>query len=127
MSPKRHQRKRTRGWRKPPGSVIVDRTSRWGNPFRIGQSYMWLGATDLPYPVLTAREEGVYDHDISVEKCRDAETAVRWYRAYLRRHPELVAAIRRELAGKDVCCPCAEDAEWCHGDDVIRVAAGEEP
>ena len=47
--------------------------------------------------------------------------------SYLRTHPELVAAIRRELAGKDVCCPCAEGAEWCHGDDVIRAAAGEEP
>lgn len=33
--PARIQRHRTRGWRKPKGAVIVDRTSRYGNPFRI--------------------------------------------------------------------------------------------
>jgi hypothetical protein len=29
----RFQHKRTRGWRKPPGGVCYDRSSRWGNPF----------------------------------------------------------------------------------------------
>lgn len=29
------QRRRTKGWRKPEGSVVVDRTSRWGNPFGV--------------------------------------------------------------------------------------------
>ncbi len=32
--PVRIQRKRIRGWRKPDNAVIVDRTSKWGNPFR---------------------------------------------------------------------------------------------
>ncbi|WP_410633332.1 DUF4326 domain-containing protein [Amycolatopsis sp. cmx-4-83] len=34
QKPKRIQRKRTAGWRKPEGAVIVDRTSKWGNPYR---------------------------------------------------------------------------------------------
>ena len=34
--PKRIQRSRKKGWRKPEGAVIVDRTSRWGNPFKVG-------------------------------------------------------------------------------------------
>lgn len=34
---KRIQRKRSKGWRKPENAVIVDRTSRWGNPFRVGR------------------------------------------------------------------------------------------
>lgn len=29
------QRRRAKGWRKPEGSVCVDRTSRWGNPFTV--------------------------------------------------------------------------------------------
>jgi hypothetical protein len=33
--PLRIQRSRRRGWRKPPGAVIVDRTSRWGNKFKV--------------------------------------------------------------------------------------------
>ena len=33
--PKGIQRKRTKGWRMPPGAVYVGRPSRWGNPFTI--------------------------------------------------------------------------------------------
>ena len=31
--PKRIQRKRTKGWRMPPGAVYVGRGSAWGNPY----------------------------------------------------------------------------------------------
>jgi hypothetical protein len=31
----RVQRKRVRGWRKPPNTVYVGRPSKWGNPFAI--------------------------------------------------------------------------------------------
>jgi uncharacterized protein DUF4326 len=34
-TPARIQRRRTKGWRKPENAVIVDRTSRWGNPFTV--------------------------------------------------------------------------------------------
>lgn len=37
-SPKRIQRRRTAGWRLPDGAVIVDRTSKWGNPFTIADA-----------------------------------------------------------------------------------------
>jgi Domain of unknown function (DUF4326) len=33
--PRRIQLRRTRGWRKPEGVVVVSRPSRWGNPFPI--------------------------------------------------------------------------------------------
>ena len=33
--PKRIQRKRTKGWRMPPGAVYVGRPTKWGNPFKI--------------------------------------------------------------------------------------------
>jgi hypothetical protein len=35
-TPSRIQRKRSKGWRKPPNTSCVDRSSRWGNPFKIG-------------------------------------------------------------------------------------------
>lgn len=41
------QRARTKGWRKPEGSVCVDRTSRWGNPFGV-QSCIDNGFADSP-------------------------------------------------------------------------------
>ena len=34
--PQRIQLKRTKGWKMPPNTVKVDRTTQWGNPFRIG-------------------------------------------------------------------------------------------
>ena len=33
MTPKRIQRRRTKGWRMPKNTVYVGRPSRWGNPF----------------------------------------------------------------------------------------------
>jgi hypothetical protein len=36
MMPERIQLKRTKGWRMPPNSVKVDRSTQWGNPFRVG-------------------------------------------------------------------------------------------
>ncbi|WP_116996339.1 DUF4326 domain-containing protein [Desertimonas flava] len=34
--PRRIRLRRTKGWRKPDGAVVVARPSRWGNPFRLG-------------------------------------------------------------------------------------------
>lgn len=34
--PKRIQLKRTKGWRKPEGVIVVARPSKWGNPFKLG-------------------------------------------------------------------------------------------
>jgi hypothetical protein len=34
MRPRRIQRKRIKGWRKPARAVYVGRPTRWGNPFR---------------------------------------------------------------------------------------------
>lgn len=34
--PKRIQLRRTKGWRKPPNTVVVARPSKWGNPFVLG-------------------------------------------------------------------------------------------
>ena len=33
-SPTRIQLRRTKGWRMPENTVKVDRTTRWGNPFK---------------------------------------------------------------------------------------------
>jgi len=35
--PSRIQRRRSKGWRKPPGVVFVGRPTKWGNPYIVGQ------------------------------------------------------------------------------------------
>lgn len=51
-TPVRIQRKRIKGWRKPANTVIVDRTSRWGNPF-VGYHAAWAFEAWLQNPSWT--------------------------------------------------------------------------
>jgi hypothetical protein len=37
--PRRIQRQRTAGWRKPKGAVYVGRPTKWGNPFPVADSH----------------------------------------------------------------------------------------
>jgi hypothetical protein len=95
MMSRRIQRRRTKGWRMPPGCVYVGRPTKWGNPFSLDE---WHPA-------------------------RVRDDFRRWVRAP--EQAELRAAARRELRGKDLCCWCHEDAEWCHADEWLVIAASE--
>lgn len=104
--PERIQLRRSRGWRKPPGAVVVARPSRWGNPFSVGQ-----------------RVDGVL--------VRDRAHAVELFRAMLADAPGKIAAVRAELAGRDLACWCpliAEDGSRgpCHADVLLEIANSSE-
>ena len=62
---------------------------------------------------------------------RDRPHAVELFRDYLRRHPDLVEAARRELAGRDLCCwcplPAPGEPDVCHAALLLTVAAGADP
>lgn len=45
VSPRRIQLSRRSGWRKPEGTIVVSRPSRWGNPFRVDE-YGQAGAVE---------------------------------------------------------------------------------
>ena len=99
--PSRIQLSRQRGWRLPAAAVKVDRSTRWGNPFRIG-------------------DEGV----------PDVSTAARLFRKLLDRddladhHVFFVFTrerLRADLGGKDLACWCATGSA-CHADELLRVA-----
>ena len=93
--PKRIQRKRTKGWRLPPNTVCVDRTSRYGNPHYVG-----------------------YCQTCGVEHTRDE--AIAEFRAECG-DPEVIERIREHLAGKDLACWCKLD-EPCHADVLLEIA-----
>lgn len=96
-SPRRRQRQRVRGWRLPPGGVIVDRTSKFGNPYTIWDS--------------GSREEAVRRH----------REALMEGRLTFRGHRITVEMVREALAGRDLFCACRE-GEACHGDTLLAVA-----
>lgn len=107
--PERIQRRRTRGWRLPPGARIVDRTTRFGNPF----------------PVTDAAAAGVENPHLTV---------VEWHAEWLAGDgPDVFTAGARrfsrswvlshlhELRGLDLACPCPLGTP-CHADTLLTLA-----
>lgn len=92
--PQRVQLHRRKGWRMPPNTAKVDRTTRYGNPYQAGK-----------------------DGD------GDRAHLVGLYRAYLARPEQsaLVDDIRTALRGKNLACWCPLD-EPCHADVLIEIA-----
>ena len=105
LMPKRIQRKRTRGWKMPAGAIYVGRPTKWGNPYRVGRSYVDINTLE--------------------EDCNiDAATAVRFYEEWINKGHENAPTrdeIKRELAGHDLACWCKE-GETCHADVLLRIA-----
>jgi hypothetical protein len=102
MTPHRVQLRRTKGWRMPPDTVKVDRSTPWGNPFVVGR--------DGDRAECVARFARVLAGDCTSE----AERARR----------ARAVAKRGELKGKNLACWCALDAP-CHGDALLRFASDE--
>ncbi|PRX91932.1 uncharacterized protein DUF4326 [Allonocardiopsis opalescens] len=98
--------------------MIVDRTSKWGNPFTVADAIK-AGHTD-PQRACVSNFEAWIDGDPTYPDTYTVGARVfdrRWMRAHL-----------HELRGKDLCCPCGI-GEPCHGDSLIRrvtllIAAG---
>lgn len=47
--PERIQLRRTKGWRKPEGAIVVARPSKWGNPFPVTGGWIMWTAVALGY------------------------------------------------------------------------------
>jgi hypothetical protein len=108
--PKRIRRSRAKGWTLPENTVIVDRTSRWGNPFVVGkhgvaaQCVYWYSMLLNGYLLLGrgVEQEQERAHCTMVDEC-----AANW----------------PTLKGKDLACWCALDKP-CHADVLLHSANG---
>lgn len=131
--PKRIQLRRTKGWRKPEGTIVVSRPSRYGNPFKVGALVRDPGPWNSPAcPYDGFMEPGVYQasglagpYDYEIRRIRDAADAVALFTPYVVFHDDVYPpeAIRRELGGRDLACWCGV-GDPCHGDEWIRLANG---
>jgi hypothetical protein len=104
--PQRIRLSRAKGWRIPPGTVKVDRSTRWGNPFVVGRDGDRARCVQLLEYLLgggllcvTTRAPLELQHN---------------YLAHARRN-------RRHLRGKNLACWCPLDAP-CHADVLLRMA-----
>jgi hypothetical protein len=122
MMPKRIQRRRTKGWRKPEGVVNVTRPGKWGNPFKIGGWYrMGTGGDGMMFThVLVVNEQYCAGHTL----IKDAQMAVDWFRRYRELYPFKESELNT-LRGKDLMCYCGPEAP-CHADVLLELANPEE-
>lgn len=96
--PKRTQRSREKGWKKPARAIYVGRPTEWGNPYSVDR---------LSGPYSTKDEK--------------VEHVVRLFRGYakirLGSEPHWLDALR----GKDLICWCRLD-QPCHADVLLELA-----
>ena len=99
--PKRIQLGRRKGWRMPQNTVKVDRSTVWGNPFRVAPGF----------PArLAVRAFRTWLADDATDLCPSRRKVI------LGRLPE--------LKGRDLACWCAE-GEPCHADVLLELANAE--
>jgi len=110
VDPKRIRRSRAKGWTLPDNAVIVDRTSRWGNPFVVSkdgttaQCVRWYAMLLQGYLVMGKDNCDTQDAAFKVLR---AEADKGW----------------PTLKGKDLACWCALDKP-CHADVLLHAANG---
>lgn len=100
--PKRIQRKRTRGFRLPPNTVCINRPGRFGNPFKIGDTY---------------RDDNNQTQIITREVCLELFRV--HAKAKLAADPHWLDPIRD---ADYIACFCPE-TEPCHGDIYLELLA----
>lgn len=109
MSPERVCLSRAKGWRMPPNTVKVDRTTKWGNPFVVGKVAALAGG----------------------RKVADRRHAFVLYRSVAFDNSRLVEAARAELRGKNLACWCPlidpdyPHEDICHAAVLLQIANAE--
>jgi hypothetical protein len=106
MKPQRIQLRRTKGWKMPPNTVKVDRSTPWGNPFAVG------------------KPGGVYS-----AKVMNRRHAMQLYRSVALDNDKLVAAAKEQLRGKNLARWCPHptnpyDLDECHAAVLLEIANG---
>ena len=94
-SPRRIQRRRTKGWRMPENTVSVCRPGKWGNPF------------PMEFNDEHGRRVAVWNYELWIQGTDEGQ--------------RVADAARRELRGKNLACWCPLD-QACHADVLLRVA-----
>ncbi len=131
-TPRRIQRKRTRGWRMPEGAVYVGRPTRWGNPFSTLRGSVigprWFDVKDWP---LTRGVRLVDDERLELYSSHSSpdsavEASVDLFRTLvlvrLRDRSDEARVWLDPLRGRDLACWCPLDQQPCHADVLLELA-----
>ena len=121
-TPRRIQRKRTKGWRRSKGTVYVGRATLWGNPFSIKWVEDNFDVVDHEDARATAVEFHRYwlETGDTVPYPRPVESAI-----FGERRERVLSLAADRLAGKDLACWCPLD-QPCHADVLLEIANAED-
>lgn len=108
--PERIQLSRAKGWRMPPNTVKVDRSSKWGNPFK---------PEDL-YIAGPSRAWGLKRGD-QLGQAGAVRAFSTLMQTSLRMEPVKTRALLDELRGKNLACWC-KPGQPCHADVLLELA-----
>ena len=112
MKPIRIQLRRTKGWRMPPNTVKVDRSTKWGNPFvkHLDGFKIEPGLSVAMFGSMLKKEGLWWPNPLPWPKGKIPAA-----------DPTTVADVQQELRGKNLACWCALDRP-CHADVLLELA-----
>ena len=92
---------RARGWRMPPNTLKVDRSTKWGNPFEIAKGHPWKDAawSVLQYSFWIDGLDTFSEHP----------------------SPPSRSEVQHALRGKNLACWCKPGQPW-HADVLLEIA-----
>ncbi len=105
--PERIQLSRAKGWRMPPNTVKVDRSTKWGNPWAVAKP-----AFDGRCPIDAQGAVGMFSDMLGDDEKRLAA-------GYPCR-----SIIDMHLRGKNLACWCPPGSP-CHADVLLSLANGD--
>lgn len=119
MKPQRIQLSRKNGWKMPKDTVKVDRSTKWGNPFKV--------VKDAKFRALAIVDQFGTVRAYAASRTEASGKAVQMYRDWLT-HNELgrvkAADAARQLRGKSLACWCKPGAA-CHASVLLELANAE--
>ena len=109
LAPERVQLSRAKGWKMPPNTVKVDRSTKWGNPFKVHGD---------GYPMTPQVAVMLFERLLSEQGCYVNGPA---HGSELIRGEDI-----KRLSGKNLACWCKPGTP-CHADVLLRLANPEPP
>jgi hypothetical protein len=106
--PIRVQRKRSKGWRMPENTVYVGRPTKWGNPYKVGESWWNPNRGQFFFVTPTSINQCVSLYRMYATNCMEDQYS--W----------MIKEIQ-ELRGKNLACFCPLD-QACHADVLLELA-----
>lgn len=110
LSPQRVRLSRAKGWRMPPNTVKVDRTTKWGNPCIVGKH----GTREQCVRYFSFAMQGSM-----VMGIRNPDGS--WLSDSLSAYRKMLNRDKRHLRGKNLACWCPLD-QPCHADVLLELA-----